>query len=133
MHNIWNSMMYRCTSPKHKEYKNYGGKGVTVCESWRNYFNFKEWAINHGYTENLTLERMDNDGDYCPLNCIWISRKEQCLNRSNTLFVDVKIPLILACRLYDLPYESTRRNIRNGKNINEIIKKWRIIHGTKNI
>ncbi len=87
IHNIWNSMMYRCASIKHKEYENYGGKGVKVCKAWQNYFKFKEWALKNGYQDNLTLERIDNNGDYEPKNCTWIPKSEQALNRSNTVYV----------------------------------------------
>ncbi len=127
MHNIWNSMMYRCSeNSRHKEYKDYGGKGICVCEDWHEYSRFKAWALSHGYKDNLTLERVDNNGNYEPNNCTWIPKSEQALNRDNTVYVAVVMPLVSACRLYNLSYSATRNRIKNGQNINEIIKNRRI-------
>ncbi len=127
IHNIWNAMMYRChKSSKHKEFANYGGRGVSVCEEWKDYFAFKSWALNSGYADSLTLERVDNNGNYEPSNCTWIPKKEQALNRTNTVYVAVYLPLRVVCRLYDLSYNSTRAKIKQGYDINEIIKNRRI-------
>ena len=81
---IYNSMKDRCSRATRKDYKYYGGKGITVCEEWLNSFEtFKEWAINNGYTEELTIDRIDNAKGYCPTNCKWSTRKEQSQNRTN--------------------------------------------------
>ena len=81
---IWKSMLTRCLNPNNKSYKYYGGKGVSVCDEWKNNFQaFYDWAISHGYTDNLTLDRMDSIGNYCPQNCRWVTMKEQNENKSN--------------------------------------------------
>ncbi len=127
IHNIWNSMMYRCSeNSRHKEYKGYGGKGISVCKDWHEYLAFKAWALSHGYKDNLTLERVDNNGNYEPNNCTWIPRREQALNRDNTIYVAVVMPLICACRIYRLSYGSTRLKIKKGQDINKIIKSRRM-------
>lgn len=83
---VWHSMKRRCTDSRVKEYKNYGGRGIKICEDWLDSSKFIEWAISSGYQKGLTIERKDNDGDYCPENCTWIPKAKQPLNaRSNHL------------------------------------------------
>lgn len=84
---IWHSMNQRCCEPTHKFYKDYGGRGITVCDEWRNSFEaFRDWAMANGYDETVqrgqcTLDRIDNDGNYEPSNCRWVSMKVQATNR----------------------------------------------------
>ena len=82
---IWRSMLTRCTNLHSKSFKYYGGKGVKICEEWqKNFENFYNWAMNNGYAENLTIDRIDNNGNYEPSNCHWITMKEQQRNKSNS-------------------------------------------------
>lgn len=82
---IWCGMISRCNNPNRIAYKDYGGRGISVCKKWSSYIPFKQWAIKNGYTDELTLERMDVNGDYCPENCKWISKSAQSDNRRNSL------------------------------------------------
>ena len=78
-------MKKRCFSTNCKSYKDYGGRGITVCAEWVNdYDAFKKWALNNGFEEHLTIERIDFNGNYEPSNCTWIPKKEQSKNRRNT-------------------------------------------------
>ena len=80
--NIIRGARQRCNNPKHRDYHRYGGRGIRVCEEWENNTGtFIEWALSHGYRDDLTLDRIDNDGDYCPENCQWITAAENSRKR----------------------------------------------------
>lgn len=75
-------MKTRCHNPKYKQTEDYMGRGITICSEWDSSFqSFYDWAIENGYREDLTLDRIDNDGNYCPENCRWITMAEQNKNR----------------------------------------------------
>jgi len=76
LYNIWRGMRKRCNNPNEKSYKFYGAKGIKVCEEWNDFEIFYEWAMNSGYTDNLTIDRKDNKKNYCPENCQWLTRTE---------------------------------------------------------
>jgi hypothetical protein len=91
IYEIWLGMKARCYKPTVKYYYNYGGRGIKVCDEWLESFeNFKAWADKSGYADNLTIERKDNDGNYCPENCTWITQAEQNRNRRTSHFVTYK-------------------------------------------
>lgn len=82
LYDIWKGMVRRCTDPGQKDYPDYGGRGITVCDSWRKDFvAFYDWAWDHGYDPGLSLDRIDVNGGYRPENCRWACDLEQKLNR----------------------------------------------------
>lgn len=89
---VWNSMRQRCNNPNNRAYKNYGGRGISVCGQWDDFAAFREWAIQSGYKEDaergeLTLDRIDTNGDYCPGNCRWTDMSTQTNNRRESILI----------------------------------------------
>lgn len=76
LYSVWSAMKRRCYNPHVDAYKYYGGKGVVICQDWHDYANFKAWALNNGYADNLTIDRKNPDGNYEPSNCQWITASE---------------------------------------------------------
>ena len=88
LYKIYHCMKDRCYLHSHKEFYRYGGRGIVVCDEWKDsYQRFKDWAMASGYSEDLTLDRVDNDGPYAPWNCKWSTRQEQNNNRSDTKYI----------------------------------------------
>ena len=83
LYHSWQSMKNRCLNEKYVQFKDWGGRGITICDEWlgeNGYINFKKWALSHGYNEKLTLDRIDVNGNYEPSNCRWITKTEQNKN-----------------------------------------------------
>lgn len=77
LHKTWTNMRYRCNNPNCKSYKDYGGRGISVCEEWNSYEAFRDWSLQNGFAEGLSIDRIDVNGNYEPSNCRWVSDKVQ--------------------------------------------------------
>ena len=85
LYGIWFNMLRRCRDPRVSEFRHYGARGITVCGEWVDYPHFKQWAMSNGYQDNLTIERLDVNENYCPENCKWIPMLEQAKNKTTSV------------------------------------------------
>mgnify|MGYP001569187649 CR=1 FL=1 len=84
LYGVWRIMKQRCSNPNYKQYKDYGGRGITVCPEWiESYIAFRDWALNNGYKEGLQINRIKNNGNYEPSNCEWNTSAKNAQNRNN--------------------------------------------------
>lgn len=125
LHAVWRNIKARCKNPGHPAFKDYGGRGISVCAEWRDSFQaFADWAYKNGYDEALTLDRIDNDGGYTPSNCRWASRKAQIRNRRNTIRIEGKT-LSEWAEISGLSYSLVHSRFSRGLPLPEIIAKGR--------
>ena len=89
LYRVWASMKERCSSANNKGYDNYGGRGISVCDKWQEFEPFYKWAIANGYKKRLEIDRIDNDGNYEPDNCRWVTSKQNCRNTRKNIKVEV--------------------------------------------
>lgn len=88
LYRLWSNMKQRCYNKKQPTYKYYGARGIRVCQEWKNnYESFRDWAITNGYSDKLTIDRIDVNGNYEPTNCRWITNTEQQQNKSNNRLI----------------------------------------------
>jgi len=110
-------MVQRCCNPNNKGFKNYGGRGVSICDEWRNdYQLFHEWALASGYKQGLMIERIDNDAGYSPNNCTFATRLQQ--NRNRRMCRYVKIDGVVAC----ISEHAERKGINSRKFLDYVNK-----------
>lgn len=110
----WAAMKSRCSSKNKRTYKDYAGRGITVCEEWLAFEPFVKWALSNGYKKGLTLERINNDLGYSPANCKWITLGEQANNRrSSRLFTynGKTMTLVQWCKEFDVDYRLAHNRI----------------------
>ena len=122
----WASVKNRCFNRNDKMYKHYGERDITMCDEWKNDFKaFYNWTMKNGYKENLELDRIDNDGNYCPENCRYVTHQENLRNMKRTLKVTFKgetKPLIDWCDELNLNYHTVYNRIYNlGWNIDKAL------------
>ena len=119
IYETWQDMKRRCYNKQNARYDRYGGRGITVCDEWLNNFqSFYDWAISNGYSDDLTIDRIDNDGNYEPSNCRWSTAKEQCNNRGSNINITIgnaTKSLMCWCEIFNVDYKKVyARYKRNG-------------------
>ena len=91
LYKTWANMKSRCNNPNTKSYSDYGGRGIKICDEWNNDFiSFKNWALSNGYTDKLTIDRIDNNKGYYPENCRWVGKDIQGINKRNCINITYK-------------------------------------------
>ena len=123
LYRVYYGMLERCNNPNATAYKHYGARGIKCL--FGGYPQFKSWALSNGYKEGLTIDRIDNNGNYEPSNCRWVTMKAQNVNKRNTIRITVngvRKPLSMWAKEYKLPYTTVYNRYRKGLPVNEILK-----------
>lgn len=127
MYRIWVGIKTRCCNQKDKAFPKYGGRGITICEEWKTNFKiFHDWAMANGYSDELTIDRIDVNGNYEPANCRWITIREQSFNRTNSRFITFKgVTKTLAefAKEYGMSVACLHRRITAGWSVEDALTK----------
>lgn len=118
LYKIWNAVRSRCENPNNSSYKDYGGRGIQLCDEWHDVCAFISWAENNGWKNGLTIERKDVNDNYCPENCEWIPMKYQVRNRRNTVrfTIDgIEDSLINWAEKFGVPYRKVAERYYRGE------------------
>ena len=119
LYRIWHDMKTRCCNKNTIYYKNYGGRGIDVCNEWReDFMAFYNWSIANGYKDNLSIDRIDNNEGYSPDNCRWVDRKTQQRNKRNNRYITINGEthcLMEWCELLNLNYFTVHARINKRK------------------
>lgn len=132
LYHIWKTMRQRCFNPKNCKYYAYGKRGITICKEWNDFINFYSWAMENGYSEHLSIDRIDVNGNYEPKNCRWSSSIEQANNmRTNKIihFNGENYTMANFCRAYNLNYKLFAQRLKRGKSVEEAMKPVRRKNG----
>ncbi|MBT1162098.1 hypothetical protein [Bifidobacterium sp. SO1] len=116
LYQIWNKMNVRCSNPKAQYYSSYGGRGISVCDEWKQWEPFRDWALDHGYTDDLTIDRINNEHDYTPENCRWVTPMENSNNKRNNLYIMYQGEIKTCAewsRFFSLPYKKLYDDVRS--------------------
>jgi hypothetical protein len=119
LYRAWKGMRSRCYCITNPSYPRWGGRGITCCSEWNDYSLFREWSLKNGYEPNkkLTIDRIDNDGNYTPDNCRWTSRREQSRNRSSNVWLTIDGKTLLQedwSRLTGVSSALINQRLKNG-------------------
>lgn len=119
-------MKQRCSNSNNTNYKNYGGRGISICDEWRSSFKaFEEWALSNGYEDNLTIDRIDVNGNYCPDNCRWITIRQQQRNKRQNIFVTMDGETLCMAEWeerYNIAHKMVWKRMLKGMTFEEAVK-----------
>ena len=123
-YSIYNDIKKRCYNKNSKSYANYGGRGIKICDEWKdNYIAFRDWALANGYRDDLTIDRIDSNGNYCPENCRWIPKDEQARNKTTNIRTPDGKCLAEYCRDHNLPYATIYKRLLLGWSMEDALSK----------
>lgn len=128
---IWTNMLTRAGVYKGADEKTkrlYQDRGITVCDEWLVFENFRDWALSHGYSDDLEIDRIDNDKGYCPENCRWVSPKENVNNRRNTILLEDGTPLAVFCSKVGIQTCENGKSTKQYKKILYAYRNHKAIH-----
>lgn len=129
LYRIWSLMKKRCYRNENENFKHYGGRGIEVCDEWKNDFiAFRSWALSHGYADSLSIDRIDVNGNYEPSNCRWVDIKTQANNRRNNRIITYLNNDYTVSEFADLlkvSYWTVRNQLKLGWSIEKIVQKAR--------
>lgn len=120
LYDTWYNILRRCCMKSSKDYPLYGGRGITICEEWKDYPVFYNWAITHGYKEGLTIDRIDNEKGYDTQNCRFVTMKTQERNKRNNIWIvhdDKEMLLIEFAEKFNIPYTTVYWRYKHGRNL----------------
>lgn len=119
INSLWSNIKTRCYNPKGSCYENYGGRNISICEEWKSDFlSFYNWCLNNGWKKGLQIDRIDNNGNYEPNNCRFVTNKENCNNKNNNVCYYVNGERKTATQIseqIDIGYNTIRRRIKKNK------------------
>lgn len=124
LYNIWTQMNQRCTNETLDHYDRYGGRGISVCDEWRQFEVFEDWAINNGYKDGLSIDRIDVNRNYEPRNCKWSTNLEQSRNKRNSVYLTINGESKTIgewAEISGLPYKTIQRRLFTGCKEEELL------------
>lgn len=124
LYKTYNGMLARCRNEKEPCYKDYGGRGISVCDEWLDFIVFKDWSLSNGYSEELTIDRIDVNGNYEPSNCRWTDLTTQANNKRSNVILEYKgenKTIAEWCKYLGIDYNKFYHQLSKGKTIEEII------------
>ena len=128
LYRCWRDLVRRCTDPRDKSYRRYGGRGIEVCKSWMTSFRrFRSWAMSHGYADGLEIDRINFDRGYYPSNCRFVDQVTQANNKSNNRFIEYqgkRMTVMQWSRELDVNYETLKAGTRKGVHIRHYDKQY---------
>lgn len=117
LYNSWQNMKQRCGNPNHPKYKNYGARGIKICDEWMEIEGFFKWSMENDWAQGMQIDRIDNNGNYEPKNCQWVSVYDNSRKKSTT-------------KITKHQAEEIRNRVANGESEYDIADEYGVVHGT---